>query len=248
LFWALGIRIVRYADDFVLMGRTLPTQAIEKLKELSERMGLRINEEKTRQIDARKESFNFLGFTIRYDRDAFGRNRRYWNIIPSKKSEKKIREKVKEYLKTHGHCRAETVANELNTILRGWLNYFDIQGISYPAMSRRDLRYYLHQVIYRYYYRKSQRKCKLYGQNAFEELVNKYNLIDPTKFAINRVTVKTFDERYRKAVCGKPHVRFDEGAGAAITPLPLYSTEIKIITRKSRNKTQKTRNTQSQKK
>jgi hypothetical protein len=48
LFWAHGIRIVRYADDFVLMGRTLPTQAIEKLKELIERMGLRINEKKTR--------------------------------------------------------------------------------------------------------------------------------------------------------------------------------------------------------
>lgn len=203
LFWAHGIRIVRYADDFVLMGRTLPTQAIDKLKELLNRMGLRINAEKTRQIDARKESFNFLGFTIRYDRDAFGRNRRYWNIIPSKKSEKKIREKVKEYLKTHGHCHAEIVVDGLNAILRGWLNYFDISGISYPAMSRRYLRYYLSDVIKRYYYRKSQRRCRLYGQNAFEELVLQFKLIDPSKYASSRATVNAFDKRYRKAVCGK---------------------------------------------
>ena len=37
-------------------------------------MGLSLNESKTRQIDARKESFNFLGFTIRYDKDIKGRN------------------------------------------------------------------------------------------------------------------------------------------------------------------------------
>jgi group II intron reverse transcriptase/maturase len=183
LFGKYGIRIVRYADDFVLMGKTLPVQIIEKLKSLLQRMGLRLNEEKTRLIDARTESFNFLGFTIRYDKDIKGRNFRYWNIMPSKKSEQKIRDKVKDYLKTHGHCKAQDVATGLNTIMRGWLNYFDIKGISYPSMSKRRLRAYLSNSIYRYYNRKSQRKCRLYGQNAFEVLVNKYSLIDPTKYA-----------------------------------------------------------------
>ena len=103
LFWKHGIRIVRYADDFVLMGKTLPEEVTERLKSLLNRMGLTINEAKTRQIDARKDSFNFLGFTIRYDNDIKGRNTKYWNIIPSKKSEQKIRDKVKEYLNTHGH-------------------------------------------------------------------------------------------------------------------------------------------------
>jgi hypothetical protein len=35
-------------------------------------MGLSLNETKTRQINARNESFNFLGFTIRYDNDIKG--------------------------------------------------------------------------------------------------------------------------------------------------------------------------------
>ena len=69
-------------------------------------MGLMLNESKTRHIDARRESFNFLGFTIRYDKDIKGRDFRYWNIVPSKKSEQKIRDKVKDYLKTHGHYKA----------------------------------------------------------------------------------------------------------------------------------------------
>ena len=54
------------------------------------------------KIDAKVEWFNFLGYTIRYDKDLYGRNSRYWNIIPSKKAELKIRENVKIYLSKHG--------------------------------------------------------------------------------------------------------------------------------------------------
>ena len=59
---------------------------------------------------------------------------------------------------------------------------FEIKGVSYPAMSKRRLRHYLHERLNRYYTRKSQRKCRLYGQKAFEVLVARYGLIDPTKY------------------------------------------------------------------
>jgi group II intron reverse transcriptase/maturase len=185
LFGKFGIEIVRYADDFVLMGRTLPTEISEKLKSLLSRMGLSLNETKTHQINARIEGFNFLGFTIRYDRDIKGRNVKYWNIMPSPKSEKKVRKKVGDYLKTHGHYKAKDVVTGLNSIMRGWLNYFDIKGVSYPVMSKRRLRFYLSNRLNKYYNRKSQRKSRLYGHNAFEVLVSKYGLIDPSKFAIS---------------------------------------------------------------
>ena len=148
-------------------------------------MGLMLNETKTRQINARNESFNFLGFTIRYDKDIKGRMVKYWNIMPSQKSEKKIRGKVGDYLKTHGHYKAKDVATGLNSIVRGWLNYFEIKGVSYPAMSKRRLRLYLFNSLYRYYNRKSQRKSRLYGQKAFEVLVSKFGLIDPSKYAVS---------------------------------------------------------------
>lgn len=181
LFGKEGIQIVRYADDFVLLGKTLTDKSIEKLKSLIERMGLRLNEAKTRKINAKEESFNFLGFTVRYDADIHGRATKYWNIVPSKKAEQKIRDKIKEYLKAHGHCTAQDIAKGLNLIIRGWVNYYDVRGVSYPAASYRKLRYYLSERIYRYYNRKSQRKCRLYGQNAFEVLTTKFGLIDPCK-------------------------------------------------------------------
>jgi RNA-directed DNA polymerase len=184
LFGIFGIRIVRYADDFVLMGKKLPPEVLEKLESLLNRMGLMINKEKTRQIDARNESFNFLGFTIRYDKDLKGRNFKFWNIMPSTKSEQKIRDKVKEYLETHGHSKPEDVVAGLNTVMRGWLNYFNIKGVSYPSMSNRRLRFYLYDRLNRYYSRKSQRKCRLYGHNAFVVLTTNLGLIDPTKYAL----------------------------------------------------------------
>jgi len=182
LFHKHEVKIVRYADDFVLMGKDLPDQVIEKLTSLLSRMGLTLNKEKTRQIEARQESFNFLGFTIFYARDIYGRNARYWNIQPSKKSEQRIRDKVKGFLRHHGHSPAKELALGINALTRGWLNYFEIKGVTYAAMSKRKLRYYLFNRLYRYFNRKSQRKCRLYGQNAFEVLVMKYGLIDPTKY------------------------------------------------------------------
>ncbi len=183
LFSQKGVKIVRYADDFVLMGNQIGEQIKEKLKSLLSRMGLTLNEEKTRKVEAKRESFDFLGFTIRYDKDLRDSNKRYWNIIPSRKSEQKIRDKIKAYLEAHGHYNGKRVSEDLNKLLRGWLNYFDIKGVSYPAVSKRRLRHYLQDRLNRYYNHKSQRKCRLYGQKAFEALVEKYGLIDPTKYS-----------------------------------------------------------------
>ena len=183
LFSQKGVKIVRYADDFVLMGNQMGEQIKEKLKSLLSRMGLTLNEEKTRKVEAKRESFDFLGFTIRYDKDLRDSNKRYWNIIPSRKSEQKIRDKIKAYLEAHGHYNGKRVSEDLNKLLRGWLNYFDIKGVSYPAVSKRRLRHYLQDRLNRYYNHKSQRKCRLYGQKAFEALVEKYGLIDPTKYS-----------------------------------------------------------------
>jgi len=184
IFYKLGIKIVRYADDFVLMGKAITEKAVEKLRSILTRMGLTLNEQKTRKIQAKETSFNFLGFTIRYDRNKFGLKNKYWNIVPSDKSENKIREKLKEFLRHSGHFNPKEVAKGLNTILRGWLNYFDIPKVSYPAMCKEAIRYYLTESLYRYYNRKSQRRSSLYGTQAFEILVHKYGLINPTKYKV----------------------------------------------------------------
>jgi RNA-directed DNA polymerase len=182
LFYQAGIKIVRYADDFVLMGKKITQESRERLGNVLDRMGLKLNESKTRQVQARETGFNFLGFTVRYDRDIKGREKRYWNIMPSAKSENKIREKIRTFLDYGGHYPPTGVTAGLNPIIRGWLNYYDVPGVSYPAMSKRRLRHYLMEKLNRYYNRKSQRRSRLYGHQAFELLVRKYGLIDPTQY------------------------------------------------------------------
>jgi group II intron reverse transcriptase/maturase len=183
IFGRLGISIVRYADDFVLMGKHMTKEALIKLKTILERMGLTLNEGKTKQILSEQEPFNFLGHTIRYDKDIKGRNSKYWNICPGKKAEQKLRDKIGEYLQKHGHSRVREIVEGINKKIRGWLNYFSIKGISYVTMSKRRLRNYLQQKLNRYFNRKSQRKSRLYRQRAFEVLVQRKGLIDPTKYA-----------------------------------------------------------------
>jgi RNA-directed DNA polymerase len=183
LFSRAGIKMVRYADDFVLMGKSISKEAMEALQYLLQRMELKLNENKTREIDARETSFNFLGFTVRYDRDIKGTANKYWNIIPSSKSEKRVREKVSDFLRQHGHYAPKRVVEGLNPILRGWLNYYEVPKVCYPKMSQRKLRFYLFERLMRYYNRKSQRRSRLYGQQAFEILINKYGLINPINYS-----------------------------------------------------------------
>lgn len=182
IFSRNGIKIVRFADDFVLMANDLKGKAIEYLKSLIQQMDLTINEDKTKIVKATDEPFNFLGFTIRYDKDIHGRGGHYWNIMPSKKAVNKIVEKIRETLHSTLHYSPDKLVSTLNGKLRGWLNYYDIPGTSYPACSKRAIRYYLNTSLYRHYNRKSQRKSSMYGQHAFEILVNKFGLVDPTKY------------------------------------------------------------------
>jgi group II intron reverse transcriptase/maturase len=183
LFQINGIKIVRYADDFVLMASKIPQQCYDRLYGILERMKLQLNTEKSKRVDAQSESFDFLGFSFRYSDDLMGRPIKYWNVEPSNKSLKRVRAKISDYLDKNGHQPPYIVTRDLNAIIRGWVNYFSINKVSYPNKGKRKLRYYLCDKLQRYYKRKSQRKCKLYNRGAFEVLVQKYGLIDPTKYA-----------------------------------------------------------------
>jgi group II intron reverse transcriptase/maturase len=56
--------LVRYADDFVILTRGAVKETYDRVKRVLERMDLTLHEEKSRLLDARKESFDFLGFTF----------------------------------------------------------------------------------------------------------------------------------------------------------------------------------------
>lgn len=78
-------RMVRYADDFVVMARFMGKRITGWLEEkIESELGLSINRDKTGIVRMyKKESLNFLGFTLRFDRDLKGRDCDYLNIMPS---------------------------------------------------------------------------------------------------------------------------------------------------------------------
>lgn len=174
-----GIRMIRYADDFILMSKHIHQESLIKVHNYLDRMGLTINADKSKLINATKESFDFLGFTFRYDRSIFSKVGRFWNITPKANSRKKIRQKLNQKLKSIGHYRAEKVVLELNPIIRGWMNYYKIEKVIYTQVAFKELDDYLRKRLLRYYNRKSQRKSRLYGQQAFDKLVKEYGLIKP---------------------------------------------------------------------
>jgi group II intron reverse transcriptase/maturase len=174
-----GITMIRYADDFILMSRHIEQEAIITAHNYLDRMGLIINTEKSKMVNAIEESFDFLGFTFRYDSSRFSNRGKFWNVFPKAKSQKKIRQKINLKLKSIGHFPARSVVLELNPIIRGWMNYYRIDRVSYTQVAFKDLEDYLRNRLYRYYNRKSQRKSSMYGTQAFNILVEEYGLIKP---------------------------------------------------------------------
>lgn len=187
-----GIVMLRYADDFILMAKHINQETIGYIHQLLDRMGLTVNQEKSKLVCARNTPFDFLGFTFRYDYNTFLKNgKRFWHIKPQKSSEVKIRKKINDKLKKIGHYPATEMVAELNPIIRGWVNYYHIDKVSATRIPFKKLEDYLRVRLGSYYNRKSQRKSKLHGQQAYELLTAEYGLIKPYKSSGMR-SVKAF--------------------------------------------------------
>lgn len=112
-----GYRMVRYADDFVVLCRSAEQAqaALAEVKAWVEANGLSLNDEKTHVGDCRQEGqgFEFLGYR-------FEAGRRWVR----RKSLRAIRDRIRMRSKrTRGDSLARIIA-DLNPTLRGWFNYF----------------------------------------------------------------------------------------------------------------------------
>jgi len=181
IFRQAGIKIVRYADDFILMGKTIPAYIVGKLKDILNRMEVTLNGEKSHQVNAYKEASDFLGFTFRHDRSLYNHNRKYRNVRPSKKSENKLREKLRTYFRGCRHYATENVVKDINLMIRGWLNYFHMPKVSYLRKSCENLEYYMERKFYRHFAGKSQRKCRLSCNRGLSRLTEEYGLLSPVR-------------------------------------------------------------------
>jgi RNA-directed DNA polymerase len=158
--WAHA-RIVRYADDFVIMARYMGKQiTVFTESTLEGRFGLSINREKTRCVDMRKEgeSLSFLGFTFRYNRDLRGRGHRYLNIEPSKNALLRERNTIWEMTGPRMCYKPVTgMIEEINRQAQGWANYFHY---GYPRKAFRSVNRYVRERLTRHLRRRSQRPMR----------------------------------------------------------------------------------------
>ena len=124
LRWKLKARIVRYADDFVVLCAGKIDEPMSMVRRVLERLDLTLNETKTRIVDARKESFNFLGFAIRVSK-SWRSGRQYSHVCPAAKSLAKIKERMKQQTDRRlTPVPLSDVVKNLNASLQGWVGYF----------------------------------------------------------------------------------------------------------------------------
>jgi RNA-directed DNA polymerase len=126
---AFHAHVVSYADDFVILSRGNADEALTWTKAVMTKLGLTLNEAKTSVKNARREGFDFLGYTLG-PRHLPNGGRWYLGASPSKKSVRRIKTKVGELLTPGNKGAWPEVRTRLNRLLGGWSAYF-----SYGALA-----------------------------------------------------------------------------------------------------------------
>jgi group II intron reverse transcriptase/maturase len=123
-------QIVNYADDFVICCRGSAEDAKHAMQNLMERLGLTVNEAKTRVCHVPDESFDFLGYTIgRCHSTQTGKA--YIGTRPAKKRITRVCGTIHEITSSRWlMLDAQDRVVRLNRLLRGWANYFCLGPVS----------------------------------------------------------------------------------------------------------------------
>lgn len=117
-------RLIRYADDCVILCKFGTDKAMNLLERVLKRLGLSLNEKKTEVVNVHHESFDFLGFTLLMRQRRLTK-RRYLHIEPSRKSYERIKERLRNLTRRNlTIITLPEIVDKINKTLRGWMNYF----------------------------------------------------------------------------------------------------------------------------
>jgi RNA-directed DNA polymerase len=151
-------KLVRYADDFVVLARYQGPKLRAWIEQTLEGwLGLVINRGKTRVVNLNAEdaTLDFLGYRFRYERDLYGGRHRYLNLEPSVKSLARERDKLRQ-MTGPSMCfkPIRVLIAEINRHLEGWRDYFQL---GYPRRAFRKIDRLVRERLIRHLRRRSQR-------------------------------------------------------------------------------------------
>ena len=154
------VQYARFADDLVILIHARHwndwlVKAVEKrLREELSKLQVEINEEKSRTIDLSKgERFSFLGFEYRRILASTGV---WWPLLtPKAKKRTALTQKLKDIFRRYRSQPVKRVIEQINPILRGWVNYFAVGNSSRCFAS---LKRWVELKIRRHLMRAQQRK------------------------------------------------------------------------------------------
>jgi RNA-directed DNA polymerase len=155
-----AVEYARFADDLVILVDSHPRQqwlrtAVEKrLREELAKLQVEVNEEKSRKVDLREGgSFGFLGFEFRRIRSRGGR----WMPlrVPKTKKRTALLRKLKTIFRSFRSQPVRQLVDEINPVLRGWVNYF---AIGHSSRCFGYIRDWVEKKIRRHLSRAAQRR------------------------------------------------------------------------------------------
>jgi len=197
-------RLVRFADDFVVLSRHIGAPIVDFLKDLLEgKMGLTLHPTKTRILNlcAPGQSLDFLGYTFRYDRSLKGRGR-YWNLFMSKKALLRKKAELRDLTGRKCQLRIINLLAELNkTLVQGFRYY----SHGYPSKPFYAVDQYLWVRFNRFLRTRSQKRMRVPAGMTLDDWLSQLGLLrlgDP-RTILYLQGKGDLPKVYRRAGCGK---------------------------------------------
>jgi len=183
--------IVRYADDFVILCSNRPEYYFGEAKKVLDRLGLTLNEQKTRLVNANEEAFDFLGHRfIRQPSKRTGKTGTFY--YPSPKAISSIKKRIRDSVRGGQHWNLpELIKERVNPVLRGWGNYFKIGNSRMHFKSIDNYTTYILSILLRKKHKKPGKGWRDHPPSWFYENHKLFKLND-------LVVVGELNERYSR--------------------------------------------------
>jgi group II intron reverse transcriptase/maturase len=174
-------KLIRYCDDFVIIGRTKKEaeHALKAVKSIMQRLELELHPDKTKLVSMwdGKEGFDFLGFHHRRKLSETSKGKYYCEThqFPSKKAMQKMRDNIKDVFASRSTLLLDVqeMIKILNPKIIGMRNYY---GLKNAGKQLNTMDWYIIKKFTLWYNYKTQNKRRHSGISKVRKVINENGL------------------------------------------------------------------------